>query len=147
MICSNKNSMPYDILRTRIRKESFVKLLSEERKRQKISQKELGRLVGLEGKCISAIENGKNDVTLSAFMLIADALGLRFSLVGKKIDNFLTLEELENLWDEFGDIPIDEDECIDEDFYIWEKGTDRYHIWHWFDDKCPNGLAKDLMGL
>ena len=93
--------MPCDILRTRIRTESFVKLLSEERKRQKISQKELGRLVGLEGKCISAIENGKNDVTLSAFMLIADALGLRFSLVGKKIDNFLTLEELENLWDEY----------------------------------------------
>lgn len=62
MIYSNKNSMPYDILRTTIRTESFVKLLSEERKRQKISQKELGRLVGLEGKCISAIENGNPPV-------------------------------------------------------------------------------------
>lgn len=139
--------MTYDILRTEIKKESFIKLLSEERKRQKISQKELGRLIGLEGKNISAIENGKSDVSLLTFMLIADILGLRFSLVGKKIDDLLTLEELENLWDEFADVPIDEDECIDEDFYIWGKGTDKYHIWHWFDDKCPNGLAKDLMGL
>ena len=56
-----------------------------------------------------------------------------------------TLEELEALWTELGDIPIDDDECIDEDFYIWDKGTDRYHIWHWFDDICPNGLAIDLM--
>ena len=139
--------MTYDILRTEIKKESFIKLLSEERKRQKISQKDLGRLIGLEGQNISAIENGKSDVSLLTFMLIADILGLRFSLVGKKIDDLLTLEELENLWDEFADVPIDEDECIDEDFYILGKGTDKYHIWHWFDDKCPNGLAKDLMGL
>ena len=59
----------------------------------------------------------------------------------------MSFEELEKLWNEFEDVPIDEDECIDEVFYIWDKGTDRYHIWHWFDDRLPNGLAKDLMGL
>jgi len=59
----------------------------------------------------------------------------------------MSLEELKKLWNEFEDVPIDEDEYIDEDFYIWGKGTDRYHIWHWFDDRLPNGLAKDLMGL
>lgn len=59
----------------------------------------------------------------------------------------MILEELEKLWEEFADVPIDKDECIDEKFYNWEKGTDRYEIWHWFDEKCPNSLAKDIMGL
>ena len=45
----------------------------------------------------------------------------------------MSFEKLEKLWNEFKDVPIDKDECIDEDFHIWEKGTDRYHIWHWFE--------------
>jgi hypothetical protein len=55
--------------------------------------------------------------------------------------------ELDKLWNDFEDVPIDKDECIDEPFHIWCKGTDRYEIWHWFDDRLPNGLAIDLMGL
>ena len=35
----------------------------------------------------------------------------------------MSFEELEKLWNEFEDVPIDKDECIDEDFYIWEKGN------------------------
>lgn len=58
----------------------------------------------------------------------------------------MSFEELEELWKKFEDVPIDEDECIEEDFEDWEKGTDRYEIWHWFDDNLLNGLAKDLMG-
>ena len=54
---------------------------------------------------------------------------------------------IKTLWEKFADIPIDDDECIEEDFHIWEKGTDRFDIWHWFDEMCPNGLAKDLMKL
>ena len=57
----------------------------------------------------------------------------------------MTPERLEQLWNEFADVPIDNDECIDKDFHHWEKGTDRYEIWHWFDERCPNSLAKDLM--
>ena len=59
----------------------------------------------------------------------------------------MTFEKLEKLWEEFADIPIDEEECIDNDFYYWKKGTDRFEIWHWFDERCPNGLAIDIMGL
>lgn len=50
----------------------------------------------------------------------------------------MSFKKLEKLWEEFADVPIDKDECIDEKFYNWEKGTDRYEIWHWFDEKCPN---------
>ena len=36
----------------------------------------------------------------------------------------MSFEELERLWNDFKDIPIDKDECIDEPFHIWCKGTD-----------------------
>ncbi|MDR1459501.1 MAG: hypothetical protein LBI60_04740 [Bacteroidales bacterium] len=57
----------------------------------------------------------------------------------------ISFDRLKEMWMEFGDIPIDDDECIESDFYHWPVGTDRYEIWHWFDDRCPNNLHDDLM--
>ena len=49
------------------------------------------------------------------------------------------------LWKKFGDTPITDDDLIDEDFYIWKKGTDRIEvIWRWFDNNYSTGL-KGLM--
>jgi hypothetical protein len=55
----------------------------------------------------------------------------------------MTTPELEIMWEEFADIPINNDE-IEEDFYSWEKGAYLFDIWHWFDEKLPNGLVKDF---
>ena len=42
-------------------------------------------------------------------------------------------EELEELWAQFGDIPMNpETECIEEKFMGWEPGTHREEIWRWF---------------
>ncbi|MEG3764977.1 hypothetical protein [Alteromonas sp. 14N.309.X.WAT.G.H12] len=38
------------------------------------------------------------------------------------------------LWDLLGDTPIDECECLDEPFLHFEKGTDRFDVWHWFEE-------------
>jgi hypothetical protein len=57
----------------------------------------------------------------------------------------MDFNEIRKMWLEFGDIPIDENECIDAAFYQWPKGTDRYDIWRWFDKQCPNNLHDDLM--
>lgn len=46
----------------------------------------------------------------------------------------MTPLQIEILWEQLGDIPIDDTECIDEDFHIWKKGTDRLEIWHRFDE-------------
>jgi len=47
------------------------------------------------------------------------------------------------------DIPFDENKegelTISQDFHIFEKGTDRNEIWHWFDEKHDKGVA-DLLG-
>lgn len=40
----------------------------------------------------------------------------------------ITDEEVQALWDEFGDTPINDDDTIDEAFYIWPKGTDRFDV-------------------
>lgn len=54
------------------------------------------------------------------------------------------LMTLPQLWEKFSEIPIDNDDCITEPFMFFEAGTYRFDIWHWFDERCPNGLAKDL---
>lgn len=55
-----------------------------------------------------------------------------------------TIERLKELWEQFGDVPINENEEIDVEWEDWEKGTDRFEIWHWFDEQYP--VCK-LMGL
>lgn len=57
-----------------------------------------------------------------------------------------TLCELQEMWDNFSNTPINNDDEIEMPFYFWESGTSRFEIWHWFDKLCPNGLAVDLMG-
>lgn len=56
----------------------------------------------------------------------------------------MTITELEKMWSAFGDIPTNSDDEIEVDFYWWEKRTYRFDIWHWFDEKLPNGLAVDF---
>lgn len=59
----------------------------------------------------------------------------------------IEFNKLKEMWTKFGDIPIDEEEDIEEQFYCWNIGTNRYEIWNWFDKHCPNGLHDDLMFL
>ena len=59
----------------------FAEILRDERKRQKITQQQLGERIGKKREYISSLEQGQTDMQLSTFMLIANALGLRFSLV------------------------------------------------------------------
>lgn len=56
-----------------------------------------------------------------------------------------TLEELKELWDELGDIPVNNNDEIEKDFLGFPAGTDKLEIWDWFDEQCPNGLVEDLM--
>lgn len=38
------------------------------------------------------------------------------------------------LWDELGDVCIDDNDCIETAFYGFPAGTHREEIWHWFED-------------
>ncbi len=54
----------------------------------------------------------------------------------------MIVTELKKMWNEFGNIPINDSDETEQDFYHWEKGTYRFDIWLWFDEKLPNGLAE-----
>jgi len=54
----------------------------------------------------------------------------------------MTDKQIEKLWKQFSDVPCTNDDLIDVDFHIWEKGTDRIEvIWRWFDDNHSKGVA------
>lgn len=59
----------------------YAELLKDERKRQNMTQQTLAERIGKKREYISALERGQTDMQLSTFLRIADALGLRFSLV------------------------------------------------------------------
>lgn len=61
-------------------------------------------------------------------------------------DTNVRLMNLMELWDKFSEVPINNDDEIEEDFLCFPVGTYRFDVWHWFDERCPNGLAVDLMG-
>lgn len=49
--------------------------------------------------------------------------------------------EIEKLWEELTDVPIDENECLDVDWRDWSKGTHREELWHWFDERHSKGVV------
>lgn len=60
---------------------------------------------------------------------------------------YLVLDDeiVEDLWKELGDVPFDEEEngelILAEGWFIFDKGTDRDTIWHWFDDHHSQGVG------
>lgn len=50
--------------------------------------------------------------------------------------------ELERLWAEFGDVPMNpETECMDAPFLGFPAGTHREEIWRWFDERHSRGVT------
>lgn len=56
-----------------------------------------------------------------------------------------SISSLSQLWEEFGDIPVNNDDELETDFLHFPAGTSKLDIWHWFDERCPNNLHDDLM--
>lgn len=69
-----------------------------------------------------------------------NVMNCRASVLGQHI--------LKELWKELSDICITEDlennVILDEDFYIFKKGTKQEDVWHWFDERLDGGLGKFL---
>lgn len=57
----------------------------------------------------------------------------------------MTDKVVEFLWKEFGGIPIDDDECILDDFMGFDYGMHREEVWRWFDDNYSAGGVAALM--
>ena len=63
----------------------------------------------------------------------------------KDCQEHVRLLTLEELWDKFSEVPVNNDDEIEEDFLLFDAGTSKFDVWHWFDDRCPNNLHDDLL--
>ncbi len=54
------------------------------------------------------------------------------------------LELARVLWSELANIPINDDEEIEQDYLQFTSGTSRSDIWHWFEGRFNISIAKDL---
>ena len=58
----------------------YAEILKDARKSAGITQKSLAEKIGRKREYIAMLERGETDMQLSTFILIAEALGLKFSL-------------------------------------------------------------------
>ena len=49
-------------------------------------------------------------------------------------------EQIRELWSMFGDIPINDNDEIEEAFMDFEEGTNRFFVWKWFDQHYSKGV-------
>lgn len=84
---------------------------------------------------ITALNELHSSIPYAAYSVIFDAL--------TEIDTLRDRdEELEELWQQFADVPMNpETECLEEPFLGWGKGIHREEIWHWFDKRHSKGVA------
>lgn len=53
---------------------------------------------------------------------------------------------IEFLWRRLGEIPVDDDGYIQEDYMGYDAGTDREEIWEWFDEHYSGGISALMYG-
>ena len=69
----------------------------------------------------------------------------------KNYKELLNLENATKVWDLLGDIPVNDNDDLDEDFnavdhnIIFKKGTDKFEVWHWVEEKFNISIAEELM--
>lgn len=73
-------------------------------------------------------------------------MGFDFKIDFKESSLIMNDIELEKLWTQGSNIPIGEDECIEEAWAGFEIGTHREVVWHWFDENHSKGVAYLLNG-
>lgn len=67
--------------------------------------------------------------------------GLSESALANLAAESLHQETVFRLWDEFGDVPVDEDDQLTESWLDFEKGVSRFDVWHWFEDSFGYPIA------
>lgn len=55
------------------------------------------------------------------------------------------LRTLKELWEDFSEVEVDENDDIVSDFLLFPAGTSKFDVWHWFDERCPNNLHDNLL--
>ena len=54
-------------------------------------------------------------------------------------------ENVQDVWDSLRDVPVDVDDCIEQEFHGFPVGTHKFDIWHWVEEHFNVSIAEDLM--
>lgn len=65
----------------------------------------------------------------------------------EKMEFWKEMQIAKRLWNDLGKVPVDDKDCIDEDWHIFKKGTSKFDIWSWFEEEFHLSVAIDLMHL
>ncbi|RLI63943.1 MAG: hypothetical protein DRO67_04880 [Candidatus Asgardarchaeum californiense] len=56
-------------------------------------------------------------------------------------------QEVKDLWEELGEVAINDRDEIDRPWNDFPKGTEILEIWHWFEEEFDLSVANDLMRI
>lgn len=77
----------------------------------------------------------ENKVSYTDYLALMDAI-CEFDTLDERD------EELEALWEQLTDVPVDpETEKLEEPYLHFPVGTDKEDVWHWFDNRHSKGIA------
>lgn len=99
-------------------------------------------MAGCRNEAVEVVNrlNQENRIDYSDYLTIMDGLQEINTLRDRD-------EELEELWAEFSDVPVNpKTKCIEAPFMEWGVGISREKIWHWFDRRHSKGVGYLLYG-
>lgn len=74
-------------------------------------------------------------------------LGYDVEIKKKPISVDIRDKAIEHLWEQFEDIPMNpKTECIEQPFFQFPAGSNKYEIWKWFDTQYSKGVASLVDG-
>ncbi|PIQ15275.1 MAG: hypothetical protein COW67_09250 [Flavobacteriales bacterium CG18_big_fil_WC_8_21_14_2_50_32_9] len=74
-------------------------------------------------------EDGKNEIVIYWNQVFVELLKLKL----KQVNENEKMQIFKTLWLEFGDISVNNEDELEVRFLVFEKGTNKLEIWHWFD--------------
>lgn len=69
------------------------------------------------------------------------------SVTFERRDLVISPEQLESLWDQLSDVPVNHDGYLEVSWRQFPAGTHREDVWHWFEEQHPAISVAALMGL
>lgn len=56
------------------------------------------------------------------------------------------LTQARELWAQLGDVAVNEDDELESPFLHFDIGTNKFDVWHYFEQRFDCSVVEDLMG-
>lgn len=102
-------------------------------------------LLSLAECCREALD-GRWDASSDGFIAMLDEAEVAIDEMGIQPEYPKTMNQAVKMWERLGDIPVDENDELEEHFYnIFSPGDSKEEVWSWFESYFNLSVAEDLM--